>query len=778
MFKISLLIAGFFAAAAVADAQQIKGVVTDSNGDPLVGVSVFVDGTTLGVSTDVDGQYTIDIPDARGKTLVFSCIGMATKEIIIGQNTNIDITLEDDTNFLDETVVIGYATVRRRDLLGSVTSVSSDAIAAVPVTTVGEALTGKMAGVQVTTTEGDPDAEIKIRVRGTGSITQDSSPLYIVDGFPVESISDIAASDIQSIDVLKDAFSTAIYGSRGANGVVLVTTKSGGAGKVSVSYDAYYGLKTMANKKAIQPMDPYEFVRSQYELASLRDAVNENYIDVFGQFQDMDLYQNMQGNDWIQQVFGRTGETFNHNLTVSGRSDKVSWTASYNHINDKAIMLGSDYHRDNLRFKTRYKPIKQLTFDLNMRYSYTKIMGSGSNSMNDTGTTSGNGRLKHAVQYTPIPLDVAASGADMEENYGDNAPPIQSVADNDNRRIRQSWNTNASVTWHIIDNLDLKVEGGLETYSQTNDRFYGITTYYVANNVSEGYENQPAAIYTALDRKTIRNTNTLTYNFKDVIKELEKGSEFETIVLDLYEDFYEFCRQYMYDKLKITHESDQAFSAWDKVRSEFFSTMKGLFSLPYNFILISQEDKSRDITNKSGDKITAIKPNINDKVAVKTEGLTTFTARVIKESDNKRWISFKTDDVVFGGGRIKVDAVDIPCTYEAVMGVLNSGKSVETVAKTTEYIPERDGKAVLKTDAEPETAVAVETAGPAEESKPKKRGRKTKAETPVATPADEKTVEELTGVEETVDCSDDTPEEEQPVRRKRRKRTTNDDAPF
>lgn len=287
--------------------------------------------------------------------------------------------------------------------------------------------------------------------------------------------------------------------------------------------------------------------------------------------------------------------------------------------------------------------------------------------------------------------------------------------------------------------------------------------------------------------------------FKDVIKELEKGSEFETIVLDLYEDFYEFCRQYMYDKLKITHESDQAFSAWDKVRSEFFSTMKGLFSLPYNFILISQEDKSRDITNKSGDKITAIKPNINDKVAVKTEGLTTFTARVIKESDNKRWISFKTDDVVFGGGRIKVDAVDIPCTYEAVMGVLNSGKTVETVAKvpetaetqavakTTEYIPERDGKAVLKTDAEPEMAVAVETAEPAEEPKLKKRGRKPKAETdttapePVATPADEKTVEELTGVEETVDCSEDTPEEEQPVRRKRRRRTTNDDndnAPF
>lgn len=519
MYRISLLVTGLFLTMAVANAQQIKGVVSDDNGDPLVGVSVFVDGTTIGVSTDAEGRYAIDIPDARGKTLVFSCIGMATKEILIGHNTAINITLDDDTNYLDETVVIGYATVKRRDLLGSVTSVGSDAITAVPVTTVSEALAGKMAGVQVTTTEGDPDAEIKIRVRGTGSITQDSSPLFIVDGFPVESISDIAASDIQSIDVLKDAFSTAIYGSRGANGVVLVTTKSGGAGKVSVSYDAYWGMKKMANKDAIQPMDPYEFVRSQYEIASLRETVDENYTSVFGPFQDMDLYRNIQGNDWIQQVFGRTGQTFNHNLTVSGRSDKVTWTASYNHINDKAIMLGSDYHRDNLRFKTRYKPVKQLTFDLNVRYQYTKIMGSGSNSMNDSGTTAGNGRLKHAVQYTPIPLNVSATGDDMDESYGDNAPPLQSVADNDNKRIRQSWNANAAMTWHIIDNLDLKVEGGLDTYSQTNNRFYGITTYYVANNVSEGYENKPAVIYTAVDRKTIRNTNTLNYNFKDVIKD-------------------------------------------------------------------------------------------------------------------------------------------------------------------------------------------------------------------------------------------------------------------
>ena len=281
IYKISLMILGMFAAATV-NAQQIKGVVSDVNGEPLIGVSVFVDGTTTGTVTGVDGSYALHVDSAKGKTLVFSMIGMATKEVVIGNSTIIDVRLNEDTNFLDETVVIGYATVKRRDLMGSVTSVSNDVLTQVPVASVGEALSGKMAGVQVTATEGDPDAEIKIRVRGGGSITQDASPLYIVDGFPVSSISDIPASDIQSIDVLKDAFSTAIYGSRGANGVVLVTTKAGASGKISVSYNAYWGQKTMANPGAIQTGSPYDFVQNQYELAVLRDRVDDDFVKVFG----------------------------------------------------------------------------------------------------------------------------------------------------------------------------------------------------------------------------------------------------------------------------------------------------------------------------------------------------------------------------------------------------------------------------------------------------------------------------------------------------------------
>ena len=157
-YRISLLILGLLATVFVANAQEIRGVVSDANGEPLIGVSVFVDGTTLGVSTGVDGDYVINVPDAKGKTLVYSMIGLATKEVVIGNNTTINVVLEEDANFLDETVVIGYATVKRRDLMGSVTSVGSEALVQVPVASVGEALTGKMAGVQVTTTEGDADA--------------------------------------------------------------------------------------------------------------------------------------------------------------------------------------------------------------------------------------------------------------------------------------------------------------------------------------------------------------------------------------------------------------------------------------------------------------------------------------------------------------------------------------------------------------------------------------------------------------------------------------------
>ncbi len=516
--KLLLSLALCIGAGFVASAQNtIKGIVTDENGEPLIGAGVMVEGTTIGTITGIDGDYVLSVP-ADAVNLVFSFIGLADQTVAINGQSEINVVLKADQTFLDEVVVVGYATVKRRDLLGSVSSVGSDKLAEQPVTTVSQALSGKMAGVSVVTTEGDPDADIKIRVRGGGSITQDSSPLYIVDGFPVESINDIPSSEIQSIDVLKDAFSTAIYGSRGANGVVIVTTKSAEKGqKISVKFNTYWGLKTMANKGAIQAMDADNYVKFQYELGVIRDNLSSYYNPYFGNFEDIDLYKGMATNDWIKAVFGKTGSTFSADLSVSGSSESVNWTIGYAHMGDKAIMAGSTYSRDNLSFKGNFKTSAHTSIDANVRYSRTNVRGGGANGIKDTGSTAGNGRLKHAVSYTPIPIASTIQGVDEEQDYGDNAPPLLSVADNDSRRIRVTFNANAAFNWEIIDNLRLKIEGGLEKYTQTDDRFYGMTTYYVANNSTDktGVSNQHKEAF----RTKYRNTNTLSYDFANILGE-------------------------------------------------------------------------------------------------------------------------------------------------------------------------------------------------------------------------------------------------------------------
>ena len=515
--KLVLALLGLTAALSLSAQTTIKGVVSDENGEPLMGAGVFVEGTTIGVVTGLDGDYVLTVP-ADAKNLVFSFIGLSDQTVPINGRTEIDVTMKEDANFLDEVVVVGYATVSRRDVMGSVSSVNNEALTQVPVASVTEAMSGKMAGVQITTTEGDPDADVKIRVRGSGSITQDSSPLYIVDGFPMESISDIPASDIQSIDVLKDAFSTAIYGSRGANGVVIVTTKSAEKGqRVSVKFNTYYGLKKMANAGAIVAMDPENFVKFQYELGVIRDNLSSYYEPFFGNFTDIDLYKGLKGNNWVDAVFGNVGNSFSADFSVSGSGDNVNWNLGYAHMGDEAIMSGSNYTRDNLNFKANFKTSETTSIDANVRYSHVNVRGSGANGINDTGTTSGNGRLKHAVSYSPIPLVSTLEGVDEEQDYGDNAPPLLSVADNDSRRIRTTWNANAAFNWKIVDNLNLKIEGGLEKYNQTDDRFYGMTTYYVANNSTDktGVSNQQKEAF----RTKYRNTNTLNYSFADVLGE-------------------------------------------------------------------------------------------------------------------------------------------------------------------------------------------------------------------------------------------------------------------
>ena len=222
---LCLAVMNLVALTAMAQAKTVKGKVTDGSHEPLIGVSVTIKGTNnTGVITDMNGNYSITVPNDKA-VLVFNYIGFSEVEQSVARNTTVNIEMKEDNIGLDEVVVIGYGSVKRKDLTGAVASVKGDDLAAIPVNNVAQALQGKLAGVNVVSGDGRPDADVTIRVRGGGSITESNDPLFIVDGFPVSTISDIPASEIESIDVLKDASSTAIYGARGANGVILVTTK-------------------------------------------------------------------------------------------------------------------------------------------------------------------------------------------------------------------------------------------------------------------------------------------------------------------------------------------------------------------------------------------------------------------------------------------------------------------------------------------------------------------------------------------------------------------------
>ena len=519
VLRVALVLAFVSLAAGEVSAQNrtISGTVKDSMG-PVMAASVVVEGTTVGVSTDMDGAFSLEVP-ASAKQIKVSYVGYDDTFVTLNPSQTVyDIVLKESSTQMDEVVVVGYATVKRRDVVGSVSSVSSEALAQMPVASVSEAMSGRMAGVQVTSTEGDPDADIKIRVRGTGSITQDSSPLYIVDGFPVESISDIPASDIQSIDVLKDAFSTAIYGSRGANGVIIVTTKSGSEGRVTVNYNLYAGFKNMANKDALVPQDTYDFVRTQYEFGKLKGNLDSYYVANYGTWEDMDLYYGMPGNDWVDQVFGREGTVFDHNISVAGGGEKFKWTAGYSHHDEKTIMIGSDYRRNNLNFKGQFKPNKRVSIDINVRYSDVEVSGSGANGANDRGSSASNSRLKNAIVYSPIPRDAAIADEDNPDDYNNYVHPVKAVWDNDSRYTRTTWNANAAFQWEIIDDLRLRVEAGLDDYNEKRDRFYGVSSY-ASRYASAGYQNLPLTQWTGTFRKKIRNTNTLNYDFKNLLSE-------------------------------------------------------------------------------------------------------------------------------------------------------------------------------------------------------------------------------------------------------------------
>ena len=487
-----------------ADKKTISGAVKDAKGLPLPGVTVVVKGTTTGTITDNDGKFILKVPD-EAKILVFTFVGMKAQEVAIAGETAFNVVMDEEIVGLEEVVAIGYGTVKKRDLTGSVSSVSGGVLQDIPVTSAAQAIVGRMPGVQVTKTEGSPDAEIKIRVRGGGSITQDNSPLYIVDGFPVNNINDISPTDIASIDILKDASSTAIYGSRGANGVIIITTKVGFEGKGKVSYNTYFGVKKPT--KMLDVLDPYEYVYWQHELQNTQSTNNavERY---FGDFQDFGLYKQMNGTDWQDEMFGRTGTSQYHNIAVSGGSKTSKYNISLSRNDEEEIMIGSGYTRTNLTINTSHKINNWLTIEMNSRLSDSYIKGAG---------TSSDSRLSHAVQYRPInglsdfiDRTLDEEGYEISDDFILN--PLKQTNDDYRRSKRLNFNFNGAATITLSENLNYRFAYGSQYSEDSYNRFYGINT---SNAMLYGYK--PLASISKTDSKSYRLANILTYNKKDFL---------------------------------------------------------------------------------------------------------------------------------------------------------------------------------------------------------------------------------------------------------------------
>lgn len=496
----------FIGQCAYAQNRTITGVVTDNKQEPLIGVNVMVKGNkATGTITDIDGSYRLSVPSDK-TVLVFSYIGYTPYEVTVGKNSKINIVLKEDTQALDEVVVIGYGTVKRRDLTGAIASIKGEEVAANPVSNVAQALQGRLPGVNVISQDGRPGATISVRVRGGGSITQSNEPLYVVDGFPVSSIDDIPASDIESIDVLKDASSTAIYGARGANGVILITTKGAKEGRVKVSYDGYVQVKSVA--KTLETLSAQEYILHNWSYAASRGSANRDAVEKYfglgskygNHYTD---YAHVSAHDYTDDVL-HTAMSHSHNINISGGTEKTKVLFTFGYLGDEGIKINSDYNRMNASFKIQQQLTKKLKFDMDVRYTENNLNGREN-------VTNGKGsNVSGAYRYRPIdnPLggvsfsEVASGFSFGVANIDDKHNPVELIDDITNKSYSRSLRGSAALSWEIINGLTARTEISITRGSSKS-------SYY-----ENGYTNgDKRATLTRGINDGLRSVTTLNYNF-------------------------------------------------------------------------------------------------------------------------------------------------------------------------------------------------------------------------------------------------------------------------
>lgn len=481
-----------------------KGKVLDERGEPLIGATVIVKETGKGTTTNLDGEFTIN--SAKNVVeLEISYIGYKTQLVKASGQKEIIIRLQEDSASLDEVVVIGYGNISREALTGSVASVSGKVLSQVPVASVAEAMAGRLAGVQITSSDGSPDADILIRVRGGGSITQDNSPLYIVDGFPVDNLKDIAPTDIESIDVLKDASSTAVYGARGANGVVNITTKRAKEGKATVSFNSYLTLRQLS--KQLDVLNPYEYVLMQYEKARLGSSEPTSFIETYGDPSEFHIYKDYAGDDWQDIIMGGTAVSQYYNVTVSGASAKNQYNVSLTHTNAPGILAGNGQQKTFLNVKLKNQLFSFLNFEYNTRFVHSKTDGAGTEGVS----------VLTALEYAPTRglmdfMKLPPASDDFtpdEEDYVTKYNPLENTFQNWKQKGGTLFNTTAALNFTLLKGLTFRTEFGIDFNYGYQKRFYG-----PKNGNAEKYSGgTPYIEQTKTETPKYRVANVLTYQF-------------------------------------------------------------------------------------------------------------------------------------------------------------------------------------------------------------------------------------------------------------------------
>ena len=484
---------------------NLKGRVIDPEGEPCIGAAIQIKGTTgIGVVTDVNGYFTISVSEKD--VLVVSMISYETKEVPVGGRKSVVVELKEAAEFIEAAVMIGYGEQSAKDVTGSVTSMNMSAIEKMPVSDLNVALQGRMAGVVLTSNDGQPGEEMNLVIRGANSVTQSNSPLYVIDGFPTEdfSMQDLNPNDIKSISILKDASAGAIYGSRGANGVVIIETKNG-KGKCNVIYNGYVSVNQVT--KTYDVMSPYEFVRYVNELSP--DS-GKTYLENKGM--TLDDYKSVKGYDWQSQIF-RLAVTNNHSISVQGGTEQTQYLVSGSYLGQQGIILNTGQDNFQGRVKLTQKLHPKLELNVNANYSYTKLMGAIASEQGSASSSWQSYLMYRIWSFTPLEKGVMDSDEGDEEEIDVNRlNPVTSAVNSYRRVVRKNFMGNVGLKWQILPSLRLTSTFGVTSNDVQTKRFNNTKTYsgfptkLNTNGVNGSYETD--------GRMEWVNENTLNFKKK------------------------------------------------------------------------------------------------------------------------------------------------------------------------------------------------------------------------------------------------------------------------